>query len=227
MGGLLMTEKELLTVAFNRSSLFDGIASEGKDSVAEFAGRWQIKDFQRGEVISEIQNGVDCVGLLVKGSAEVSPRCESAVSILTSGCEFGICNIFVCQGMPTVITARTACKAAFIPKDEFARLLSVNSVLMYRYVRLCNQKMLYLADKLRLMSISGCEARLAYWLKVNQDGGMVRVRPSKDELARRLGMSRASLFRAISVLEKDGIIRIMGETIIIDKPDAKIFNFDI
>lgn len=222
-----MTDKELLLEAFSRSSLFEGIAAEGKDAAAEFPGRWSIRDFKRGEVISELQGGVDCVGLIIKGSCEVSPKCESAVSVLISGCEFGICNIFVRRGMPTVITARTACKAAFIAKDEFARLLSVNSVLMYRYVRLCNRKMLYLADKLRLMSISGCEARLAYWLKVNQDGGMVRVRPSKDELARRLGMSRASLFRAISVLEKDGIIRIMGETIIIDKPDAKIFNFDI
>lgn len=222
-----MTEKELLANALNRSSLFSGFDDDGSDSVPAFAGRWQMRDFERGEIISELQNGVDCVGLMVKGSAEVSPKCESAVSVLTSGCEFGICNIFVRCEMPTVITARTACKAAFIPKDEFAGLLSVNSVLMYRYVRLCNQKMLYLADKLRLMSISGCDARLAYWLKVNQADGMVRVRPSKDELARRLGMSRASLFRAISALEKDGIISIMGETIIIEKPDAKIFNFDI
>lgn len=222
-----MTEKELLACAFNRSSLFEGIDGEGSASVPGFAGRWQVKDFQRGEVISELQNGVDCVGLMLKGSAEVSPKCESAVSVLTSGCEFGICNIFVRQEMPTVITARTACKAAFIPKDEFARLLGVNSVLMYRYVRLCNRKMLYLADKLRLMSISGCDARLAYWLKTNHSDGMVRLRHSKDELARRLGMSRASLFRAIAVLEKDGIISIMGETIVINNPDAEIFNFYI
>ena len=61
--------------------------------------------------------------------------------------------------MPTVLTAKTACLVAYIPKERFAGRLSSDSVLMYRYVRLCNEKMIYLADKLRLMSIPGCEAR--------------------------------------------------------------------
>lgn len=218
-----MTDNELLQRALNHSSLFEGVSA----TTTGFLSKWQIKDFRRGDIISELQNGIDCVGLMLRGSAEVSPRCESAVSVLTSGCEFGICNIFVRREMPTVITAKTHCKAAFIPKDEFARLLERDSVLMYRYIRLCNQKMIYLADKLRLMSISGCDARLAYWLKTNQSGGTVRIRCSKDELARQLGMSRASLFRAIAALEKDGIICIMGETIVINDPTAQIFNFEI
>lgn len=218
-----MTDSELLQRALNNSSLFEGAPA----SADGFLPKWQIKDFRRGEIISELQNGVDCVGLILKGCAEVSPRCESAVSVLSSGCEFGICNIFVRREMPTVITAKTPCKAGFIPKDDFARLLELDSVLMYRYIRLCNQKMIYLADKLRLMSISGCDARLAYWLKTNRSGGCVRIAGSKDELARQLGMSRASLFRALASLEKDGIISAVGETITINDPTAQIFNFEI
>lgn len=199
-----MTDSELLIYALTRSELFCGL---------DIGKGWFIKEFSRGSKISENQNGADCVGLILRGSAEVSPSEQSAVSRLICGNEFGICNIFVREEMPTVLTAKTNCKAAFIPKDDFAARLSSDSVLMYRYIRLCNEKMLYLAEKLRLMSIVSCEDRLMYWLKKNAYGSTVSIELSKDELARTLGMSRASLFRSISKLESGGIIKTCGSII--------------
>ncbi len=205
-------DDELLVRALSRSSLFDGVAADLN---------WFIKEFKRGEDISEVQNGVECVGVILKGSAQVSPSCHGAVSLMSTGGEFGICNIFVREKMPTSLTAKTCCKAAFIPKDTFAGMLSRDSVLMYRYVRLCNEKMIYLADRLALMSISGSQARLAFWLDKNKGGGQVL---SKDDLAKQLGMSRASLFRAISGLEAKGIIKTLGGKIVITDPDADVFK---
>lgn len=177
---------------------------------------WFYKEFSKNDKISERQNGIDCLGLIIKGSAEVSPGDGSAVSRIGAGSEFGICNIFINESMPTDITAKTACKAAFMPKDVFASLLSHDNVLMYRYVRLCNEKMVYLAEKLRLMSIPGCKERLEFWLRQNSVNGEATIKLSKDDIAKRLGISRASLFRAISQLEQSGIISCHGATIVLN-----------
>ena len=217
-------ERELIRHAFEKSALFCGASSD-----VLMLGDWFVREFKRSLEIFEEQNGVECVGVIIKGCAQVIPGDQSAVSVLTTGGEFGICNIFVHKKMPTQIVAKTGCAVAFIPKDVFAKMLASDSALMYRYVRLCNQKMLYLADRLALMSISGCEKRLAYWLYRNalsDDGGAAGGVPiSKDGLAKQLSMSRASLFRAVSALEKKGIIKPTGGKIVVCDPDAEIFDF--
>ncbi len=210
-----MTDSEMLRRALIKSPLFEGeCADKG----------WNIKSFERGETVSEEQNGVGCVGLMLSGSAEVTPSEQGAVSTLSRGAEFGICNIFVREDMPTKLKARTPIKVAFIPKEVFAATLSENSALMYRYIRLCNSKMIYLARKLRLMSITDCTGRLAYWISCNASGGSVSLHYSKDELARMLGISRASLFRAIALLESQGIISSVGSKIVILRPEAEILR---
>lgn len=203
--GIIMTEKELIREGLKSSALFAGA------DISRASGQF-VKSFKRGEEISEVQNGFDCVGVILSGSASVSSSETGAVSISRVGMEFGICNIFVSDKMPTRLTARVGTSVLFIPKDEFAALLSSDSALMYRYVKLCNDKMVYLAKKLRLISVSGSAPRLACWLEMNCVNGEARF-VSKDELARQLCISRASLFRAISELERGGIIRALADRI--------------
>ncbi|MBQ8624171.1 MAG: Crp/Fnr family transcriptional regulator [Oscillospiraceae bacterium] len=207
-----MTDRELVLSALKESELFAGA------DISSCTGR-MIKAFKRGEEISEVQNGFDCVGVILSGSASVSSEGGGTVSISRAGTEFGICNIFVSESMPTILKARVQTKVLFIPKDEFAALLAADSSLMYRYVKLCNEKMVYLAKKLRLFSVTGSLARLAVWLEMNAKEKEARI-VSKDELARQLCISRASLFRAIARLEAQGIITTSGERIIISNNEA-------
>lgn len=191
-----MSESKNVLKALAFSEIF---ASADISGVSHF-----IKHFKRGEKISEMQSGIDCVGILLSGSATVGSDDEHSISVAKAGHEFGICNIFVNNEMPTVMTARVGCSVLFIPKEEFARLLADDSAMMFRYVRVCNEKMIYLAEKLRLMSVPTCKGRVAMWLLSNADTKII----SKDELARQLGISRASLFRVISEFENGGIISV-------------------
>lgn len=167
-----------------------------------------IMSFKRGEPVSETQNGTDCVGVIISGSLTVEANEGSSVSVMKRGGEFGICNIFVRESMPTKLWARVGSKVLFIPKEEFARLLGTDNGLMYRYVRLCNEKMIYLAERLRLISISDSAERLLHYLRMKAENGAVRLSVSKDELARQLGISRSSLFRAFNSLETEGKISV-------------------
>lgn len=213
-----MSNRELIAQALNASKLFAGA------DISSAAGQF-IKEFKRGEEISEVQNGFDCVGVILSGSASVSSSETGAVSISRTGVEFGICNIFVSEKMPTRLIARVHTKVLFIPKDEFAALLSSDSALMYRYVKLCNEKMVYLAKKLRLISVTGSVPRFACWLEMNAVNGEAKI-VSKDELARQLCISRASLFRAIAELENQGVIEALSDKMII-KDKEKLSAYSI
>ncbi len=188
-----MAQTKLVKTALSESEIFGGIKLP--DDIGF------IKSFKRGEAIDEIQDSVDCVGVILSGLAFVASMDRHNVTIAKTGHEFGICNIFVAEKMPTTLKAKIACKVLFIPKADFAELLAEDSALMFRYVRVCNEKMVYLARKLQLAGIPTCKGKLAYWLLENEG----RKIP-KDELARQLGISRASLFRALSEFESAGLI---------------------
>lgn len=200
-----------IKTAIRFSELFRGVDPDNMEK--SFA-----KSFKRGERVEEMQDGIDCVGIVIEGSLEVRPGDKSSVSILKKGGEFGICNIFVNEKMPTVLTAKVSSRVLFLPKEAFARLLSSDAGLMYRYIRLCNEKMLYLAKRLRLISITDCTERLYYYLLTSQTDGIVKLRVTKEELARQLGISRSSLFRAFSALSEAGrILEAGGHIILADR----------
>lgn len=194
--------------ALQSSELFCGL------DPAQIRGGF-IGEFRRGDRVSETQNGIDCVGVVVSGSLSVAAQEGSSVSVMRRGGEFGICNIFVREGMPTLLKARVQSEIFFIPKEELIRLLSEDTALMSRYIRLCNEKMIYLATRLRLISINDCTERLMYYLKTKATDGEVKLTFSKDELARQLSISRSSLFRALSALEADGRIAVYTNRIVI------------
>ena len=196
-----MEDISSLSAALACSELFHGVEPSALKSSF-------ILSFRRGEVVSETQNGVECVGVVLLGSLTVSAGEGSSVSVMKRGGEFGICNIFVREKMPTLLVARVNSKVLFLPKEDFARLLGTDSGLMYRYARLCNIKMLYLAERLSLFSVSDCTERLLLYLRMSEHGGVVRLAASKDEIARQIGISRSSLFRAIKALRDSGRIAV-------------------
>lgn len=197
-----------IAAALQSSELFCGL------DPAQIRGGFTCT-FRRGDTVSETQNGIDCVGVVVSGSLSVAAQEGSSVSVMKRGGEFGICNIFVRERMPTLLKVRVQSEVFFIAKEELIRLLSADTELMSRYIRLCNEKMIYLAARLRLISISDCTERLLYYLKTKAVNNEVRLTVSKDELARQLGISRSSLFRALSSLEADGKISVYQNRITI------------
>lgn len=179
--------------------------------------KYVIKKYKRGEQVFENVDGIACVGVILSGKCDVYSVAyngdKSNVSTLSRGGEFGICNIFTEGGMPTVIFAKVAAEVLYISKTDFEKLLSKDNSLLRRYLTLCNKKMLYLACKIELMGLNGAKSKLACYIMQNVIENEFELSISKEQLAKFLNVSRASLFRAFSDMQAEGIIECTGNNI--------------
>ena len=89
-----------------------------------------------------------------------------------------------------------------------------------RYAALCNRKLQFLLRRIELLTMQSCRGRLiAHLLERQDEKGVVGLAGSREDLARRLGMSRAALFRELSVLQSMGAVSVDGNSITVeDRP---------
>ena len=117
--------------------------------------------------------------------------------------------------MPTKLICKVKCRVAFMSKTDFRKLLGRDEKLLERYLTLCNKKIMYLAYKIELMGMSGCGSRLAFYLIHNAVDDRVALDVSKEQFAKFLNVSRASLFRTLTEFQDKKLIEDRGGEILI------------
>lgn len=194
----------------DRSPMFSGCGL-GEDS-------FHPRDYRRGQIVSDQQDGRACVGLVAFGAIDVysvaMDGSEIKLSSLSAGDAFGICNLFATSAMETVLKCRADATVLFVPKDELLAALSTRPEALIRYARLCNEKIQFLIRRIELLTMQSCRGKLLEYLITKQDcAGTVSLAASKEQLAKELGVGRASLFRELSQLQSEGLIRSSGTRI--------------
>lgn len=182
-----------------------------------------VKDFKRRDEISELQEKTYCIGVIGSGEADVyalsrhEEVCTGSVNVSTQheGSIFGICNVYCPTPMPTKLICKVKCRVAFMSKADFRKLLGRDERLLDRYLTLCNKKIMYLAYKIELMGMSGCSSKLAFYLLHNAVDGRVALDVSKEQFAKFLNVSRASLFRTLTEFQDKKLIEDRGGEILI------------
>ena len=98
------------------------------------------------------------------------------------------------------------------------RLLAEERSIRNNYLRYLTGRIRFLSGRLQSLAQTGSEGKLIRYLLANGRSGSITC--SSTELARRLGISRASLYRAFEPLEEGGLIIREGKTIRIPSPAA-------
>ena len=93
------------------------------------------------------------------------------------------------------------------------RLLAEHSQIRENYLRYLTGRVRFLSGRLQTLAQPGAEGKLARYLLANGGSSCPAT-----ELCQRLGVSRASLYRAFSVLENSGLILREGKAITIVDP---------
>ena len=175
--------------------------------------------FPAGSVVYDPTNFQRCLGILLDGQLQVT-KGGLSVSVLDPGDVFGAAALFSDRSeFETTITAKKDSRCLLLPQKLVDQLIAKDAAFRERYLRYLTGRIHFLSSRLDSLAQQGSEGKLGRYLLSAMDENSA-VTCSATDLARRLSLSRASLYRAFDVLEEGGLITRTGKTITISDPAA-------
>ena len=196
----------------NQCKLFHNIALEN----VEYA----VRNKTKGEAIYDTLSGTPSIGVIAKGIVSVRSLAYDGNTLLLTqlkkGDCFGICNLFASKPLPTYLECQNDVSIIYIAKDYFVQLMQLHPLIAIKYATLCNEKILFLNDRIEFTQINSCKDKIIRYLLLNTDDqGLCQLNYTKQTLANLLGVSRSSLFRELANLQNQQLITINKKTIVI------------
>lgn len=158
------------------------------------------------------------LAILLNGRARVCRR-EGNKIILLNRLETGDCVGFASLYSDTLpdteVTFSAGAALLVIPRDTVEALILEDAVFSQNIIAALSQKVRFLNSKIAGYTASGSGEKLyrhLLTLPQNEDG-TVKIGESMASLARRLGIARASLYRAVDALQSEGKIQKEGQSI--------------
>lgn len=167
---------------------------------------------EKGSVVYDRTRFRRCLGVVLRGRIQVR-REALLMSTLEEGDVFGAAALFHGgEDYPTTLTALTGCEALLIPQESVRRLLRECGDFAEDYAVYLSGRIQFLSQRLEAVSSPSAQGKLAqYLLAAAGETGAVTL--SATQLGQRLGMGRATLYRAFDALEQTGAIAREGKTI--------------
>jgi len=176
-------------------------------------------NFPTGSIVYDPAHFQRCLGILLEGQLQVT-KGGLSVSVLEPGEVFGAAALYSdCAEFATTITAKKDSRCLLLPQALVDNLIAKDTKFRERYLRYLTGRIHFLSARLDSLAQHGAEGKLGRYLLSNTDKNAALTCPATD-LAKRLGLSRASLYRAFEVLEEGGLITRTGKTITITDPAA-------
>lgn len=195
--------------ALSRHWLFDGVDAAALKRL--LSGSEQL-GVARGETIYTPHHFRRCLGVLLSGRVRVSKE-TLVVSTLSAGDLFGAAALFTdSEDYATTLTALTDCSLVLMPQAGVTGLLRESPVFAEHYVRYLSGRIQFLSGRLDAVSAGTAERKLGQYLLSNADEEG-RITLSATQLSARIGVGRATLYRAFETLERDGAIQRQGKSI--------------
>ena len=218
MHGVNLTPDDLAAAA--KCPLFQGCAD---DEMIRFFTHCGVKvfSFRTGETLPP-QVRANCWGIVISGSVRIFSGSESGSALLLNvvGCgdPFDISSLAGCKKSPVTseVIAAGKCRVAFVGAMDAMRLMADYPKVAANCMSFFCGRIAFLNRKIHTLSRATAEQKLADYLlsEFNTDDGFPAVRvKSCVELAVRLNLSRASLYRALGLLEQSGCISRSGKLI--------------
>ena len=212
------------TDLISQSPIFKGIPEEELSSLFGQV-HYQVKSYQKNDVI--VTGGEICDRLLIiqKGSikAEMTDYSGKTIKIedieaprpLATAFLFGKENRF-----PVTVSANNAVEIISIPKEEFVKMLQLNSLILNNYLNAISTRAQFLSEKLKFLSFKTIRQKIAHFLleKAGDRLLTIELQQSQEQLAEMFGIARPSLARALGEMIQEGLIETQRRSIkILDK----------
>jgi CRP-like cAMP-binding protein len=181
---------------------------------------WHSLPFSKGQVLFGQGASQDCLGVMVSGRASARSGNGLILRSFSRGDIFGAAAMFAAAIEPfSEIVAESAGELLLLPGEAVRRLLQKQPQAAENYIRFLAQRIAFLNRRIASLSSGGVARRLASHILASSrpDAAGRSVCPGNiSKLAQNLGISRASVYRAIEELQEAGCLHREGKTIVID-----------
>ena len=181
--------------------------------------------FEKGEIIYSPSSYQRKIGFVVSGECEVSRQKHDGgrvkLNTLTRGQSFGISTIFSKEDFPTVIYATHRAEIVFITQEELINLIDAIPVVALNIIKFQSDRIAFLNKKIETFSAGSVEDKLAcFILDEYEKCGERDLALNRMKTADKLGVGRASLYRALDSLAEVGLIKLETKKIFIIDPEG-------
>ena len=166
--------------------------------------------FKKGDIVYSNQQFSNAIGYILKGVAvaKADNQNETHLKTFEKGMSFGAAAVFGnSEHYISTITAKTDLEVLFVAENELLALFEKYPQTAVNYITFLSEKIRVLNKKLNVVSSSGTENTVFKYLTSLADkNGEILNFKNMSLVSKTLGISRASLYRALSDLEKSGYI---------------------
>jgi cAMP-binding proteins - catabolite gene activator and regulatory subunit of cAMP-dependent protein kinases len=176
--------------------------------------RFSIRKYEKGDVIVTQGSRYESLYILIKGEIVTEMADEKgdfmkieqikAPNPLATGFLFSTDN-----RSPVSAICRVPCMLVAIPKDNVYFLMRKYEEFMMAFLAYISNKVSFLSEKLRLVSLRTIRAKLAYYLLKESAGkSTFQLKTSKEGIARLFSVSRPALVKVMMEMAAEGIIEV-------------------
>ena len=182
-----------------------------------------VERYPPGAVIYSRQEFRQAMGVVLEGSLSVLKGKELLLNTLGPGQCFGAAAIFCpAEDYVTTVMAKTPSALVFLSGQWLTGLFAQHPASAVAYIAFLSQRIRFLNRKIDSFTAPNAQETLYRHLLAAQQG-TGELTCSAIQLCQRLGISRASLYRALETLEAEGRIRREGKRILLlSPPDASL-----
>lgn len=188
--------------------LLDGLQENEKREI--ISALPEAVKFKKGEIVYSPESFRRAIGFVKSGSVSaITNNSQQMVMkrIFVGNC-FGAAAVFgTADTYVSTVSAAADAEICFITEETLVSLFEKHPVTAVNYIAFLSDRIRFLNKKLSVISCSDAENTVLKYLTLSADDNGYAVIPvSMTELAKMLGLGRASLYRSLDVLEKRGSI---------------------
>ncbi|SHK02046.1 Crp/Fnr family transcriptional regulator [Paramaledivibacter caminithermalis] len=195
--------------------IFDGVSEEQLKKIFKKI-HYRIIKYSKGESVFTESNFKSSMGIILSGMVEAQKLHYSGKVIILNrmakGEVLGISALFNNKSYyPSRLVAKNNCKILFISQEELIKIFEMDFNILQRYLSFISDKIYFLNKRIEGFTYESIYERVLCFLENererqnNQDEIIIKY--SKQELAEYLCISRASLYRVLNELAKEGLIK--------------------
>ena len=221
----LMIE-EIILRALSSSLLFEGFSRE---SILSALGEvnYKLVEFDAGDIY--LLEGAPCrwADIVVRGSLSARMIGDSGKEVVMdvrkTGDLMAPAFIFSHQNrIPVTIEAREESLIFRMTPEDLLALMDRDSRIRLNFIRSISDISVFLAGKVRLLSLSSVRDKVVYLLHSEykkQGNELLHLGRSRQQIADSFGIQKFSLIRCLNQLQAEGLVEVSGKDIRLLKAD--------